>query len=48
MESYDKLPRYSAIVEPLLPSKFDHQSLPEILWTHLHHLSVRLLRFNRN
>ncbi len=43
---HDQVPRYTAVVQPLLSSEFDHQSFPKILWTHLHHLPVRFLQFS--
>lgn len=42
----DTVPCYPTIIQTFLSSKFDHQSLPEILWAHLHHLTVGLLRIN--
>lgn len=42
----DTVPCYPTIIQTFLSSEFDHQSLPEILWAHLHHLTVGLLKIN--
>lgn len=41
-------PGHASVVQPLLPMKLHHQTLAQVFGTHLHHLSIRILKEKSN